>query len=95
MEYDFYAAAIISARAGYSKIAALRQMQQAARDFLVKNLRKLTGAKAPPVAVRLVLGQIEVFHMKMKTSMSRELKKPKSQTKRPDGRPRFPNRQES
>ena len=40
---DFYAAAIIFSRAGYSKILTLRQMQENARTLFVQNLRKLTG----------------------------------------------------
>ena len=62
-----YAAAIIFARAGYSKIQTLRQMQENARAFCIQNLRKLTPNDAPPIGVRLALDLISVFHMQMKS----------------------------
>ena len=60
---DFYNAAEIFARAGYTRIEVLRQMQTRSLAFFVQNMRKLTGKEAPPIGARLVLDMIGVFHM--------------------------------
>ena len=91
----FYQAEIIFARAGYSEVTALRETKENARAFSIQNLRKMAAPKGPTVAVRLVLGHVEVFHMEVETEKTPGLAKSKFQTKWPGGKPRWPNWPES
>ena len=63
---DCYQQSVIFEQAGYSKVTSLRQRRENDRAFFFfQNIRKMTGPKVPPVAVRLVLDLVGVFHVKM------------------------------